>query len=404
MRGSFSGGYYGQAAIENYEARKRIDGRVDFTDMLSAFAGVQFGPDGKFRRVAPRGDVPPGIIVAAFDEHQDASPLLDLCCRRIIDESPDLDEVIFAGDPHQSIYSFMGSSPDQLLKWRDRATVVEEQTKTYRCPRVVVAAGEAILRPTKAYRSRIMAPASRAGVVRVIRFDRVAEIVAASEGKVFILARCGFTLGRYREELDLVGIPHATLELSGPSQRTTGLAALYALERDEAISASAFAAAVAILPAKGLFTRGVKNRWKNHETVAAWGVIVRDQIVDAGGTPELVDAIASGRWTAAVDGAGDWCHRANRFGVDELVNPRVRIGTVHSSKGLECDLVIVSTECSRAAALSDRDEERRIAYVAVTRTRGDCLIVDEGETRVFSLATLAEPGGIDAIINEVAAA
>ena len=395
MRGSFSGGYYGQAAVENYESRKRIDGRVDFTDLLAAFAGVSFTPDGKFRRVAPRCDVPPGIIVAAFDEHQDASPLLDLCCRRIVDESLDLDEAIFAGDPHQSIYGFMGSSPDQLLRWREQATLVEEQTKTYRCPPAIVAAGEKLLRPTRAYRQRSMVPAARDGQIRVVQFDRVAEIVEASKGKVFVLARCNFTLGRYREELDFLGIPHSTLETAGPSQRSEALAALYSLERDEAVSATAFAAVVAILPAKGLFTRGTKKLWKNAETASAWGAIVRDQIVDAGGTPALVDAIASGQWRGEIDGGVDWCRRADRFGVDELLNPRVRVGTIHSSKGLECDLVIVSTECSRASAASDPDEERRISYVAVTRSKGDCVIVDEGETRMKGLDEFTSPAEME---------
>ena len=391
MKGSFSGGYYGQAAIENYEARKRIEGRIDFTDTLAAFAGIAFEPDGKFRRVAPRGDVPAGIVVAAFDEHQDASPLLDLCCRRIVDESLDLDEAIFAGDPHQSIYGFMGSSPSQLLQWREQATIIEEQTETYRCPPAIVMAGEALLMPTQAYRKRVMIPAAREGVIHVVQFDRVAEIIAESKGKVFVLARCGFSLGRYREELDFRGIPHATLESTGPSQRTDALAALYALERDEAVSATAFAAVVAVLPSKGLFTRGAKQRWKNAETAAAWGAIVRDQIVDAGGTQGLVDAISSGRWRGEMDGGIDWCRRADRFGVEELLNPRVRIGTIHSSKGMECDLVIVSTECSRASAASDPDEERRISYVAVTRSRGDLVIVDEGETRMKGLDEFTAP-------------
>jgi len=391
MKGAFSAGYHGQAAIETYEARKRIEGRVDFTDTLAAFAGVSFTPDGKFRRVPPRGDVPPGIVVAAFDEHQDASPLLDLCCRRIVDESLDLDEAIFAGDPHQSIYGFMGSSPNQLIAWREQATIVEEQTKTYRCPPAIVIAGEILLRPTQAYRKRIMTPADREGLIHVVQFDRVAEIIAESKGKIFVLARCGFSLGRYREELDFHGIPHATLEAAGPSQRTAALAALYALERDEAVSATAFAAAVAILPAKGLFTRGAKSRWKNAETATAWGAITREQIVDAGGTPALIELIATGRWRFEIDGGVEWCRQADRHGVEELLNPRVRIGTIHSSKGMECDTVIISTECSRAAAASDPDEERRIGYVAVTRSKGDCFIVDEGETRMKGLDEFTTP-------------
>lgn len=389
MAGRFGGGYYGQAAIEAYESRKRIEGKVDFTDLLAAFAGVSFSPDGKVRRVSPRGDVPPGIIVAAFDEHQDASPLLDLCCRRIVDESLDLDEAIFAGDPNQSIYGFMGSSPNQLIQWTEQATVVEQQDRTYRCPPAVVAAGELVLKSTAAYRPRTMRPADRIGRVRVCLFDRVGEIVQASQGKVYILARCNFSLGRYQEELDRLRIPHAGIESAGPSLKSFGTAALYSLQRGEAVSAAHFAAAVSLLPAT-LFTRGAKSRWRNPETATAWGAIAPEQLIEAGGTQALVDEVASGRWVLRVDGAPDWCDRAAAFGVEETLNPRVRTGTIHASKGMECDTVIVSAECSRAARSSDSDEERRIAYVALTRTKGDCVIVAEGETRMEALAQIAD--------------
>ena len=66
--------------------------------------------------------------------------------------------------------------------------------------------------------------------------------------------------------------------------------------------------------------------------------------------------------------------------------------------------MIVSTECSRAAASSDRDEERRIAYVAVTRTKGDLVIVDEGQTRVLALDQLTAPGAVAALLVAEAAA
>jgi superfamily I DNA/RNA helicase len=72
-----------------------------------------------------------------------------------------------------------------------------------------------------------------------------------------------------------------------------------------------------------------------------------------------------------------------KHGAKVTSEPRIRVGTVHSVKGAEADnvafLTTVGQRCATAMENPDQaDEERRIAYVAVTRARRRLFVVAEG--------------------------
>ena len=61
----------------------------------------------------------------------------------------------------------------------------------------------------------------------------------------------------------------------------------------------------------------------------------------------------------------------------------MRVGTIHSVKGAEADNVaLLTTTSNRVDAGNDdalqHDEECRIAYVGVTRTRRNLYVINEG--------------------------
>lgn len=85
-----------EALIDRYEQSKRLDGRVDFTDILGRYAGVKFYFDGP-RDTKPDGWLPE-VPVWFFDEQQDASALLDKVCHRLITPA---EWVYVVGDPFQ---------------------------------------------------------------------------------------------------------------------------------------------------------------------------------------------------------------------------------------------------------------------------------------------------------------
>ena len=73
-----------------------------------------------------------------FDEQQDASPLLDAVCRRLV-SAPSVRWCYVVGDPFQAIYGFAGSSAECFLGW----PVAKERImpKSYRCPKPILELG-----------------------------------------------------------------------------------------------------------------------------------------------------------------------------------------------------------------------------------------------------------------------
>lgn len=85
--------------VEKYEMQKRLDNRVDFNDLLTQFGGVHTSPTGGISHTTPRGSLP-DVEAWLFDEQQDASPLLDVVCKRLV-SGPSVRWCYVVGDPFQ---------------------------------------------------------------------------------------------------------------------------------------------------------------------------------------------------------------------------------------------------------------------------------------------------------------
>ena len=62
------------------------------------------------------------------------------------------------------------------------------------------------------------------------------------------------------------------------------------------------------------------------------------------------------------------------------VKPRIRLSTIHASKGKEADNVVLFTRISKGIRVRQRrnsDAEDRIFYVGLTRARRDLHIIEE---------------------------
>jgi len=371
---------------ERFETAKRLDDRIDFTDMLSRFAGVGVSPtEGVFRRT-PEGDLPE-VSAWLFDEQQDASPLLDAACKRLI-SAPTVKWCYVVGDPFQAIYGFAGSTAECFLAW----DAVKKRTmpKSYRCPAPILELGERCLRRMHSgYFDRKIAPADHAGSITELGTIEDAIHRVDPREDWLLIARTNYQANRLFSEMALQGKPAKwTSSTDGPTSRSLGLQALYALEKGEPVTGVQWAKALELLPQKNreketVIARGTKTAWKKPETVAAWDLIFPNELEEVGATEMLQAAIASGQWVALVDRGSEWRRQADKWGAELAAEPRVRVGTIHSVKGAEADNVALLTTTSRRVEQSDEDaaqhdEECRIAYVAVTRTRRNLFVINEG--------------------------
>jgi DNA helicase-2/ATP-dependent DNA helicase PcrA len=366
--------------IDKYEMAKRLENRFDFTDLLARFSGVRFSADG-WGETDPEGELPPNVKAWVMDEQQDASALVDRCCRRLA-SGPSVKWVFISGDPMQSIFGFGGSDSRFFMGWNvDKERVMQ---KTWRCPAPVLALGEACLKKMRSgYWDRGIAPADHEGeVVRGGYAESIVRSLAPTD-QTLVVARCNYTLDIWAEALAKAGLPFAKLKAKEQTKFIRAANALWALEHGQHCSPDDFAAAVDALPATGNMNRGAKTLWRQEDTIRRWEVILPGDLEEAGMKPEFADRLRKGDWGGLFHGSDRWRKAAQKYGAELASKPAIRIGTIHAAKGMEADTVVLSTTISRRIAeaqgidAGQHDEERRIEYVGVTRARRRLIIGTE---------------------------
>lgn len=370
---------------DKYESAKRIEDRLDFSDLLLRFTGLRLHPIDGVQRTEPEGDLPP-VSAWLFDEQQDASALLDAACKRLV-SADTVKWCYVVGDPFQAIFGFAGSSAECFLGWP--AEKERTMPKSYRCPAPILALGERCLRRMhRGYFDRGVAPADHEGRIFDTETDVPLAAARPDEDWLFI-ARTNYEASRLYALLHAAGKPPRWVkQTDGVTTRGQGLAALYALEKGKPISGKEWARAVELLPyvnkaKEPILSRGTKTGWaKKHAD--EWDVILPRELEKVGATESLKSKIASGEWCSLVDRGQEWRRHAERWGPELASNSRIRVGTIHSVKGMEADNVAMLTTISRRIeqggedSRDQHDEECRIAYVGVTRARRNLYVVNEG--------------------------
>ena len=374
--------------VRQYETSKRVDGRQDFTDLVSSFAGINHDPvDGSYH-VEPEGYVP-AIQLWVFDEFQDTSPLLMEVCRRLV-SAPTVRKVVLAGDPGQTIHQWNGADPNCFLGYE--YTRREFMHKTWRCPSQVVEVGTRALGHIKNSEfkyDREIEAAHDNGVVR--RCSSMDYLSMCKPGEDWlVLARTRWHAQRIFDHFKKLQVPvTSTGTTEGVvSKKQIGLKALLDMERGRPVTGSQFANAIALLPSKDsnsdvVVQRGFKNKWKDQNHIESWEVVFSKELQEAGIAERGAGYILSGTWPKLVNGGTAWREVVDRHGIDHTKAPTIKVGTVHSAKGLEAEKVFVLTTTSeRIEKSAGRDidranEEARISYVAATRAKQELVICNE---------------------------
>lgn len=372
--------------IELYEGAKRLDHRTDFTDMLCRFSGVRHDPAVGPEFVAPEGAVPDTVVGWIFDEAQDSSKLLDMACRRLLTG----DAVRWAwcvGDPFQVLYSWAGASSSHFMSW-DVGKNQKIMPKSYRCAAPIFDLGERCIRGLPEYWERGIAPADHAGeITESDNFEDDLQDLDPSE-ETLVLARTNRNVDKIAAILDDVGVPFRKVKSKqGAHNRDSGMGGLWRLQHGQPISGDEWGHIIEMLPSKSLdgrtwLERGSKSRWAKGLSTT-FDRIYTEDLPALGATEHLLSAIGSGAWSGLPDGGTKWVAAAKRWGVDAVSSPKIRIGTVHSAKGMEADKVVYLTSIGRRIRNAEESdpskwaEERRIEYVAVTRARRKLVVAHD---------------------------
>lgn len=387
------------ATLVEFEKRwseyKRENGLLDFTDLIEVCH--------RDVRVAPRN---PSVIFA--DEAQDLNRMQLRLIRKWGEHA---EYFIVAGDDDQTIYSFTGAAPEAFLDPdipEDHKIVLKQ---SYRVPRAVHSFAEDLIRRVTRRQPKEYLPRPEDGAL--VRFSRggyksaeFAILNTATEhlerGKtVMFLAACGYMLRPVIAVLRKHGIP-----FHNPYRKSNGFwNPLRQGSRGSTVSrilsllighpdygpdyrpwtqgdVSAWAEH---LQAKGILKRGVRKTMVATDPSTPATIESLDAIFELSAIESLMTACDQGIrellewWQAHV--TTDVRRRAQfpldiaiRRGPGALAStPQVTVGTVHSVKGGQADVVYLFPDLSQAGEAhyarggAARDSVIRQFYVGATR-------------------------------------
>ncbi len=356
-----------------YEDAKAARGLLDFEDVLLVTAGA----------LADRPDIADAVRAAyrwfTVDEYQDVNPLQHRLLGLWLGER---DDVCVVGDANQTIYTFTGATPAYLTSFRTTYPDATEVrlVRCYRCtPQIVTLANAVIGRAAKADPAtalvlRSQRPAGAEPTVEVFDDDVEEAAQVARRARQYladgvpardiaVLFRINSQSAQLEEAFAEAGVPvvlrgterffdrpevrEAVTRLRGAARGEPG-----GLPLGEEVRAVLSTAGWTPTPPR---TAGaVRERW---ESLAALATLA-DEVAES-----LGDSLSA--FVVELDSRAELQHAPVADGVT--------LASIHAAKGLEWRVLFV-VGCSDgllplqyADTPAQVEEERRLAYVAITR-------------------------------------
>jgi superfamily I DNA/RNA helicase len=339
---------YVAKGYENYKAALSL---MDYTDLLEMFVNCAHERLPRFKLVF-------------LDEAQDLS-LLQWEIAHAIDGVAD--RMYAAGDDDQSIYYFSGAAPDHFI---DLPGGSETLAQSYRVPRAVHSLATRISarighRFPKTYRPRD----AEGSVVRVGSLDQI----DMSHGSWFVLAQANYMLGPASGLLQSLGYLYERNGHRSISQPLSmAINGWEQLRKGREIGLDMAQAVYSFMSGNGKrVARGKKTLPDDPEARFTF-----QRLRDQHGLLTTGDMI----WHDAMDRIPDenrayiiaLLRRGEKFNADA----RIRLSTIHGSKGGEADNVVLFSDLSGAALHGNQDVLHRLFYVGATRAKENLYIID----------------------------
>tara|TARA_R100001594_G_scaffold150664_2_gene213280 strand:+ start:3453 stop:4979 length:1527 start_codon:yes stop_codon:yes gene_type:complete len=364
ISGHLDGGWlklkYIADGIEEYKKERNL---FEFTDMIVKFNNQEICPE---------------LKVLIIDEAQDLAPIQWTMAKKLIAYAG---KTYVAGDDDQSIYRWAGVDPDDLINLDGDRYILDQ---SWRVPRKIHDAATTLIKRVKNRIPKIWNSKSDEGV---IKYHSTPFDTNLHEGQWLVLGRDRYTLDRVENEMRARGFFFSRL-YNGESVPSVSRKRLNAINawtdltmRDKEIELDRVRTIYHYLEVN----KQVKHGFKTMPNASDDILYTYDMLEKDFGLLVPKDKI----WHKVLDfPLSDKVYIISLLRRKENLNraPRITLSTIHGSKGGEADNVMLLTELPRVIDenyFQNKDDERRVFYVGMTRAKKELHIVRSQTEREF---------------------
>tara|TARA_R110001583_G_scaffold13262_7_gene57374 strand:+ start:2573 stop:4069 length:1497 start_codon:yes stop_codon:yes gene_type:complete len=327
---------------------------VDYTDMLQKFL--------------TEGSIPK-LDVMFVDEAQDLSPLQWAVVRKLADNAK---KIYVAGDDDQAIYKWAGADVDYLIENSKDAMILKQ---SYRVPFAVHEVAKQCIGQVRSRIYKEWTPRKEKGLVR---WEPNIELVNMEKGEWLVLARTNYLLEEVDEYCRNEGW---FFEVKGrpsiPESKIRAVLYWERLRKGEAVSLSECANILKFIKV---------NKPKKLDILDANILLQYEDLKSH--FPDLPDGNWFDVFTLLSPSEISYIRAMLRRGEKITKQPRIRLSTIHAAKGGEATNVVLLTDITTRVYKNyqqNPDDENRVFYVGVTRTKENLYLIEPKTTRCYQL-------------------
>ena len=337
-----------------YTSYKHQSGKVDFTDMIKMMVAKGQGPS---------------LDVLIVDEAQDLTPLQWEQVKVLKNYA---NRVWYAGDDDQAIFKYTGVDVRHMLDICKDIIVLDQ---SYRVPRAVHGLAAKLAKRISKRQPKQWNPTDHEGS---IHYHMSVDEIDMSKGSWTIMARTSTQLQKVAEDLRKEGTLY-TLNgrLSFDSELLNAMSIWNALQAGEFITVQEAIDLYKKLPKQGEQSAVKRGMAKTLETVDPMKPMTFQDLVEDHGM--LADLQTPAEDVLKLSKEEKQYLKAIRRRGAISTTPAVKLSTIHRMKGGEDENIVLFTDMGYLpykTLQESPDDEHRVFYTAVTRTKQNLHIVD----------------------------
>ena len=374
-QGHVEGGFEELERIyETYIKYKQEHELYDFNDML-----LELVNEG----------VVPSLPVIIIDEAQDLSMLQWYA---VILLAKSTKHIYIAGDDDQAIFKWAGAIPEMLMRTPGNKKVLNQ---SFRIPKRVYDVAESVANKIKVRVKKEWSPTSKTG--DVTHYSSIEYVPFDKDGEYYVLARTKYVLQKVEEYFKREGIIYNRFN----KNKSISEKVCYAINcwnklvNGDTVSLGGAKNMYKYIPGDGPIKRGFKTWDKALEDDI---VVSYNDLVNNHGLRVPKDLSWNDVLTLINEDVILYIRKCERRGQDINAIPKIKILTIHGSKGGEADNVVLLSELSRkshTSLLKNGDDERRVFYTGITRTKKNLFLVRSSNDYEYSEMFLRQNFGLN---------